>query len=117
MNSNNSVLTRVGDVWRLVRNVNLARQRGDLYEAERLQRRLIEHTTERWGTRDVVTAAALFDLVMILEQQEGREAESIKLRLMIKDILNTLPKVKCSVKKSGSLCAHRNYPTADKKRA
>lgn len=67
-----------------------ARRRGDLSRAERFQRRLVEHSKQRFGLRNIVTAASMFDLVTILELQEKTD-EAKQLRLIIREILDRLP--------------------------
>lgn len=70
--------------------VHAARKRGDYAAAERVQRRLVDFAKNHWGMRDILTAAAIFDLVTILELQ-GKQTEAKALRLQIRHILDSLP--------------------------
>ncbi len=83
-------LNRMPSTHILASIVHSAKERGDYAAAERVQRKLVEYAKQRWGMRALLTAAALFDLVTILELQ-GKQTESKALRLQIRQILDALP--------------------------
>jgi hypothetical protein len=85
-----SKLNKVPSTQILASIVHSARERGDYMAAERVQRKLVDFAKQRWGMRDILTAAALFDLVTILELQ-GKHTEPKALRLQIRHILDCLP--------------------------
>jgi hypothetical protein len=67
----------------------LVRQNGSLLESEQLQRKIVFESERKFGRVHVVTAAALFDLVLTLEMSGSlRQAQSI--RREIRAILDEL---------------------------
>lgn len=82
-------IIELGPAWHLATMANSAHHRGDLAKAEKLQRLLIEHAKTKWGIRHIVTAAACFDLVQLLEQQ-GKNDEAQELRAEIRETLNLM---------------------------
>lgn len=80
-------IIELGPAWHLATMASAAHSRGDLVKAEKLQRLLVEHAKQKWGVHHIVTAAASFDLVRLLEEQEKNE-EAHALRLQIRRTLN-----------------------------
>jgi hypothetical protein len=73
----------------LASQAEFAFKSGKLAEAEKLQRNVVTYTEAGFGKTHIVTAAALLDLVRILEADNKRQ-EAGRIRVIIRRMLDDL---------------------------